>query len=152
MSGPITGKVTLDSIIKFFDNFEQRFATMKKNVLIKAQELLLMNIKRLAPRNTGTYADSWQNGEITDNSITIETDQGELYIILEFTGSHVPAQKRKPPEKPFVFKDKEGNTVFTFTIKAKGFDKIPHAKIALELTMEELGDIVKEEFAILFKS
>lgn len=151
MSSPITSKVTFTSIIKFFDNFEQRFATMKKNILIKSQELLLMNIKRLAPRNTGAYADSWKNGEITDNSMTIETDQGELYIILEFTGSAVPAQQRKPPQKPFVFKDKSGNTVFTFKIKAKGFDKIPHAQIALELTMEELGEIVQEEFAILFK-
>jgi len=151
MSSPIKGKVNFTEIQKFFDDFEQRIATLKKNVLIKAQELLLITIKRLAPRNTGTYADSWINGPITDNSMTIETPLGQLYMILEFTGAAAQKRRRKPPQKPYVFKDASGNTVFTYKIDWPGFEKIPHARIALELTMEELGDILKEEFAKIFK-
>lgn len=151
MTSLISSNITFSKVQQKFDNFESEYKAIKKIILEKMQDSLLINLKRLAPRNTGSYADSWEKGEITENTAKIVTEQGILFAILEFTGSRVPAQQRKPPQKPFVFKDKSGNTVFTFKIKAKGFDKIPHAEPAMKLTIKEIGTFMKEELSKIFK-
>jgi len=145
LSGNLKGKTNFSEITKKFDTIQKNYEDTKQAILIKAQELLLANIQRLAPRNTGDYAASWKKGDITENSASIVTNQGKLYIILEFTGSAVPARQRKPPEKPYVFQSKSGETIFTFKIKASGFNKIPHAGPAMKLTLKEISTFIADE-------
>lgn len=150
MTPLISGSIDFSKIEKYFENMEINYPKFKGFVLERAQKLLLDNIQRLAPRNTGEYANSWKLGPIEDNNASIITPMGELFLILEFTGAAPQKRRRKPPEKPYVFKDKSGNTVFTFKVDWPGFDKIPHAQPALELTMRAIPEILKEEIAKIF--
>lgn len=141
----ISGSVDFSKIEKYFKKIEDSYDDVKKAILEKAQKSLLNNIQRLAPRNTGEYANSWKLGPITNESASIITPMGKLFILLEFTGAAPQKRRRKPPEKPYVFKAKSGETVFTFKIDWPGFDKIPHAQPALLLTFKEIPEILKEE-------
>ncbi len=145
MTKTIHTKIEFTKIQKYFKNIEDKYDDIKKNILEKSQKSLLNNIQRLAPRNTGEYANSWKLGPIDAESASIITPMGQLFIILEFTGAAPQKRQRKPPEKPYVFKAKSGETVFTFKVDWPGFDKIPHAKPALLLTFKEIPDILKEE-------
>jgi len=145
MASLISGKIDVKPIVKKLDSFIADYPNVKKRILIKAQEALLNHIKRLAPRNTGSYADSWKKGNVTENTATIVTDQGLLYAILEFTGAPPQKRRRKPPEKPYRFKAKSGEIVFTYKIDWPGFDKIPHAAEAMKLTNKDIGQFIKEE-------
>ena len=97
----ISGSVDLSKIEKYFKNIEVGYPSIKKAILEKAQISLLHNIQRLAPRNTGEYANSWKLGPVTDESASIITSMGNLYILLEFTGAAPQKRQRKPPEKPW---------------------------------------------------
>jgi len=145
MTTLISGSVDISKINKYFKNIENNYDNIKKSILEKAQKALLNNIQRLAPRNTGAYANSWKLEPITEEGASIITPMGNLFIILEFTGAAPQKRRRKPPEKPYVFKAKSGKTVFTFKVDWPGFKKIPHAQPALELTFKEIPEILKEE-------
>jgi len=144
LSGNLKGKTNFSEITKKFDIIQRNYEDTKQLILAKAQELLLENIRRLAPRNTGAYAESWKKGEITENTATIETNQGKLYIILEFKGA--AAGLRTPnTKKVMVFQGNSGNTVFTMKVNWPGFYKIPHAGPAMKLTLKEISTFLKDE-------
>lgn len=145
----ISGSTDFSDIDKLFDNFESIYDNVKLSLLEKTQKALLENIQRLAPRNTGDYASSWKLGPIKDGKATITTDQGKLFLILE-RGAQPQKRSRKPPQKPYVFKGKNGETIFTFKINWPGFDAIPHAGPALKLTMQQVPEIFKDEIKLLF--
>jgi len=150
MASLISGTTNFSAIQTYFKNIENKYDDVRNIILKKAQKSLLNNIQRLAPRNTGEYANSWKLGPITDEGASIITSMGKLFILLEFTGAQPQKRKRKPPEKPYVFKDKSGNTVFTFKVDWPGFAKIPHAQPALELTIQEITEIMEEELEKIF--
>ena len=102
MTSLISGSVNVSEIQKYFKNIENNYTNIKKTILEKSQKALLDNIQRLAPRNTGEYANSWKLGEITNESASIITPMGNLYILLEFTGAAPQKRRRKPPEKPYI--------------------------------------------------
>lgn len=151
MTPLISLKIETKLVINIFDKIADNIVPIRQAVLEQAQTTLLKHIKRLAPRNTGSYADSWKKGTINEGSATIITDQGNLYILLEFTGADPWKRQRKPPEKPFVFTAKDGSTVFTFKINHPGFAKIPHAQPAMDLTLREMKTFLKDEIRKLFE-
>lgn len=146
----LSGTTDFTKVDKYFKNIEKLYPKIKELILIEAQKLLLENIQRLAPRNTGAYANSWKLGPVTDEGASIVTPMGRLFILLEFTGAAPSKRKRSKGEKPYVFTDKSGNTVFTMTVNNPGFKKIPHAQPALDLTMKEVPKILKKELDKLF--
>lgn len=145
MTSLISGSVDISKINDYFKNIQNNYDNIKKSILEKAQVSLLHNIQRLAPRKTGDYANSWKLEKITEDGASIVTPMGKLFILLEFTGAAPQKRRRKPPEKPYVFKTKSGETVFTFKVDWPGFEKIPHALPALKLTFNEIPEILKEE-------
>jgi len=146
----ISSTVDIKNIDAYFKNIESQFKNVKETILIQSQKLLLENLQRLAPRNSGDYANSWKLGEITEDTASIITPMGNLFIILEFTGSpghEIKANKKKSLK----FVTKSGDTVFVVRVKDnKGFSKIPHAQPALELTLKALPKILKKELAEIF--
>ncbi len=150
MAKLITGSTNFTKVEKYFKNIQDDYPKIKESILSVSQKLLLQNLQRLAPRNTGAYANSWKLGPITEEGASITTPMGNLFIILEFTGALPSKRKRSKGEKPYVFTDKSGNTVFTMTINNPGFKKIPHAQPALDLTMKAIPDIMKKELEKIF--
>lgn len=100
-------------------------------VLTDAQDVLLNYIKQLAPRNTGDYARSWKKGQISGKTATVQTTNGKLFAILEFTGANPQVRIRSKGQGPYVFKDSSGMIVFAMKINWPGFEKIPHVRPAM---------------------
>jgi len=144
----ISGKTDFREIEAYFENLAGNYVSTKKTILKKFQKILLVSMRRVAPRKSGDYADSWKLGPITDDSASIITSMGDLFILLE-KGAGPQKRSRKPPQKPYVFKGKDGKTVFTFKVDWPGFAAIPHAQIALDLALAELEGLLNQELGLL---
>lgn len=127
-----TIKIALQEIIVGFDKF-------RAQTLNELQKLLLEQIQKLAPRNTGEYAESWRLGSIDGNIATVETPMGLLYIILELQG-------RSPGRihgDPLHFQI-DGSDVFVRFVDHPGFDPIPHVRPALRIVLNFALSIIYE--------
>lgn len=122
-------------------------------VLIDSQDILLNYIKQLAPRKSGDYARSWKKGMISKNTAKVTTTLSQLFEILEFTGAKPQNRVRTGNQKPYVFKDENGITVFTFKINWPGFDNIPHVRPAMRRLEKDFPIILaanSSKFSIIF--
>lgn len=122
-------------------------------VLIDSQDILLNYIKQLAPKKSGKYAKSWKKGMIRKNIADVTTTSGDLFEILEFTGADPQTRVRSAGQKPYVFKDENGITVFTFKINWPGFDNIPHVRPAMRKLEKDFPVILAaniSKFSVLF--
>ena len=130
---------TLQKEMKLFSSKKSAFT---KGVLKDLQTIFLKEIKRLAPRDTGEYAQSWKAGEVTDTKATVETPQGELYDILEFEG-RAPGRIDAVSGGVLAFEWRGMDAFFTF-VDHPGFEKMPHVKPALKKTMQQVKKVIKE--------
>jgi len=150
MSEAISFKLNFEPVFKDLNNManvnQDKF---QKAVLSDAQDILLNFIQKLAPRKTGKYAKSWRKGKITENTAQVITDQGDLYVLLEFTGAPPQLRTRSKGQGPYVFQAEDGSTVFTMKINWPGFDKIPHVRPAMRKLEANLNAIVAANLSIL---
>lgn len=129
---------TLQNNLKLFSTKKGDFT---RGVLKDLQTIFLKEIKRLAPRKTGDYANSWMAGTVTPTKATVETPQGELYDILEFKGRDPGLIEPFGDVLAFEWK---GTDVFFKFVNHPGFPKIPHVKPALDKTMKEVPKVIRE--------
>lgn len=125
-------KVAVAEIAKNRDQFV-------KDTLNELADELLKEIKQKAPRDTGEYAGSWRKGSITGNKITVETPNGDLFTILEFTGRD---PGRIDPFGDVLAFNWKGEDVFFRFVMHPGFDEMPHVRPAMRKTMKEANRII----------
>ena len=124
--------INFKSMIKDFESMAvTNQKKYKRKVLTDVQTVLLRYIRALAPRNTGDYAKSWKRGKIIQDVAIVKTTAGFLYEMLEYTGAKPQLRQRSPGQKPYVFTNAQGETIFTFKINWPGFDNIPHVRPAM---------------------
>lgn len=117
------------------------------NTMRDLQTFFLAAVFINAPKRSGNYATSWQIGPIKfipeSKSIsgTIVTDEGLLYIILEFQG-RAPGKIEGNPILHFFAED--GTEVFTRSVDHPGFPPMPHVRPALEETLQNTQRIVNQ--------
>ena len=130
-----------DRLYKELDNLgginKEKFI---RSVLTDAQVILLNYVQQLAPKKTGSYAESWKKDNIRGNKASISTKQKQLFVILEYTG--VEPHLRVRSDKPYVFQVESGETVFTFRINHPGWKNIPHVRPALARLRKEFRTII----------
>jgi len=119
-------KVAVEEIPKNRDKFV-------KDTLNDLADELLKEIKKNAPRDTGEYAGSWRKQPAKDNKITVETPEGDLYTILEFTGRD---PGRIEPFGDVLAFNWRGEDVFFKFVMHPGFDEMPHVRPAMRKTIK----------------
>ena len=114
------------------------------------QGVLLMEVKKRAPVDTGAYKKSWKKGRITRQSAHVETPKKKLYKMLEFTGAK-PHKIRARRVKYLHWVDKQtGKDMFRKEVNHPGFNPIPHARPAARKVSEQTAKaVIKETERIL---
>ena len=115
------------------------------------QGLLLMEVKKRAPVDTGAYKKSWKKGKITRQSAHVETPKKKLYKMLEFTGAK-PHKIRARRVKYLHWVDKSGKDVFRKEVNHPGFNAIPHARPAARKVSEMTAKAVIKDVERIIRS
>jgi len=139
---------TVDTIIKSLDELKNK-DQFTKSVLKDLQEIFLKEIHKKAPRNTGKYSESWKAGTVTPKKATVETPEGELYEILEFTGRK-PGRINAKAGGVLAFKWRNADVFFKF-VNHPGFDEMPHVRPALRVTMKQTQTVINKNLKKHFK-
>ena len=136
-------KFDLAKVMKFVENLDDNMSKVFEKTLNDAGELLVKELQKTSPFDTGVYASDWHISERTETSITITQPDGLLYVMLEFTG-------RRPGKiygKPYLVFDWKGKTWILRSVKHPGFSAQPHARPALNKVMAQLRDIFYKNVA-----
>lgn len=133
-----------DRITEYLIDFEKRFKAAKKRILKRIAESLLTEIKKRAPKDTGDYAKSWKITKIDGDEAVISTDQGKLYVILEFTGAQPHRIRPRDPDGVLVF-EVNGKKVFTKYADHPGQPTQPHVRPAIKKINNLVPQIIMEE-------
>ena len=137
------------SLMNSVKELEQNKGAFTKGVLKDFQTDWLKEINKLAPRKSGDYAASWKAGAVTSTKATVETPQGELYKILEFTG-RTAGRIDAPAGGVLAFKWKGIDVFFKF-VNHPGFHKMPHVKPAMRRVMGRSDQIFRRNLKKHFK-
>ncbi len=135
--------VNIDKFLRKMGESVEVTKQFQQSVMLESAEEYLETIRRLAPKNTGRYADSWAIANISDDSVTIKSPLGQLGWFLEFgTMPHFIYAKRK---KYLHWVDpKTGEDRFATFVWHPGFAAMPHIRPAKESVIVNLPNIIKD--------
>ncbi len=74
MTGTVNFNIDLSPILKSITPIEKNIAKYNESALKDAQIILRNKIKKLAPKKSGKYAESWKLGKITGNRAEVFTN------------------------------------------------------------------------------
>lgn len=114
-------------------------ADVVSKTLDDAADVLLEDIRKNAPKDSGRYAKSWKKGRKTENTIELVTPQGRLFIILEFEGRR-PGRIDRIRAEALHF-EVSGEEIFARHVDHPGFPPIPHVRPALNRLKPRIIDI-----------
>ena len=113
--------------------------------LKKAQMELKRELRRRSPKDTTKYAESWKLGPRTPRKAKVETRQGFLFKILEFTGSKPHIIRAKKANALHWIDKQTGGHRFAKFVHHPGFRPIPHARPAVKTIQNKLTTLMVKE-------
>ena len=122
---------SIDEWMQKAQRIEPEWTSAINETLTALATLFMHELMIRIPVDTGDYWESWEIGPIQGTQIIIHTDQGDLYFILEWTGS-LPHDIDAKPEGPMLkIPLKNGDVIFRWHVHHPGFPPIPHVGPAL---------------------
>ena len=136
MVGPgILGKVDFQDPFTFAKRLGPAGKVAATRAHRQAGNLLLREVKRTAPADTGAYAASWRLGTADARFVRLRTSMPALFEILEFTGGRPHAIR--PVRAKFLhwIDRRTGRDIFRRMVQHPGAPPTPHARPALKRMM-----------------
>jgi len=130
---------SLDRVKVAVEEIPKNKAQFVKDTLNDLADELLKEIKKTAPRDTGDYANSWKKMSPSGDKITVETPEGDLFTILEFTGRD---PGRIEPFGDVLAFNWRGQDVFFKFVMHPGFNEMPHVRPGMRKTIRMGNQII----------
>ena len=161
----LTARVNLKKIIGELDALPRYMDAARRDALQEIGEALVKNIRAGAPRDTGSYENSWKIKKVDSKEVVVWTPKRQLFVILEFQGSKpheiVPKKakvlrwpirvrkvvQRGPAPSPAL--PSGGNQQYAYAMRVwhPGFKPIRHARPALRHVQKQATKIALKVYA-----
>ncbi len=133
----------LDGIIQLATEMPKEYEQAGLPEALRQLAIAFMSeLQKRIPLDSGDYWESWHIGAIVGNTVTIETDKGDLYFILEWSGSLPHDIDAKPGGPKLKIPLPNGEIIFRWHVHHPGFAPIPHVGPALIALEARAGDII----------
>ncbi len=136
----------LDEMIASVGTIGKNMDRLITEVLLEGAKVLIKDIKKKAPKDTGEYAESWVIQKVKAKSVIVGTSKNALWKWLEFgTARHFIA-----PSKKSALMWGNGK-YFSRGHFVSGITAVPHTRPAMKKLPPKLYDIVQKKVKKHFK-